>query len=713
MFLGWPAVVTIPNYQGKCCASDDGRGTGRTRSARFRPFSGSSMQPGQKSRSMPRRASDGPAVRSDVSSSQEFGELGWNQRSIVSSLWAQPSIFAVMGQHSPTRNPGLSQVDLVEPIEFDRRGEIDRAELGRALLARSSDIEQFCQLKYVAQAPDMTFEMAARHPMWEIVSVAVEAIAEWLQTGTSAPDPARTHIASFGKAVAEDQERAIAERTSNRPAPPAPPADDGAVPNGALSVALVTKVNLWWKDITCRVLVEESGRLGVSEKICLDAIEMVDRSCSSSMVRMAKQYDLELLDLHARLLDLATHDQLTGLANRSVFLERLEVANAKVEPHLGLAVVFIDLDNFKSVNDGFGHGRGDELLKVVGERFTELMRPEDTIARFGGDEFVALFEDLADPAHEGAALAERLGLAVAEPIRLAGEPVFMTASIGVAVVCEAAFSAESVLAQADMAMYRGKRSGRNQVNVIEVTHESHSTALSMASDLHGALENRALELAFQPVFMAQAGDLVGFEAHCRWDHAERGAIPPLDFIPIAEESGLMPSIGAWVLEEACRQSVAWMETLGTDLSMAVNVSGRQLAIREFPALVARTLDATGLPAGALILEVTESILLGEHANYESVLKELSELGVRLSIDDFGTGFSSLAYLRRFPVDQLKVDRGFLRDVAEHGDTTIMGAVVGLAHDLGLEVVGEGVETQAEMATVQELGCDLMQGFLLG
>ncbi len=170
---------------------------------------------------------------------------------------------------------------------------------------------------------------------------------------------------------------------------------------------------------------------------------------------MAKQYDLELLDLHARLLDLATHDQLTGLANRTVFLERLEVATAKITPHLGIAVVFIDLDNFKSVNDGLGHGRGDELLKVVGERFTELMRPEDTIARFGGDEFVALFEDLSDPAHEGVALAERLGLAVAEPIRLAGEPVFMTASIGVAVGREAEFSAESMLAQADMAMYRG------------------------------------------------------------------------------------------------------------------------------------------------------------------------------------------------------------------------------------------------------------------
>jgi EAL domain-containing protein (putative c-di-GMP-specific phosphodiesterase class I) len=235
----------------------------------------------------------------------------------------------------------------------------------------------------------------------------------------------------------------------------------------------------------------------------------------------------------------------------------------------------------------------------------------------------------------------------------------------------------------------------------------------MASELHGALERRELTLAYQPVFSTDTGSLVGFEALCRWSHAEQGSIPPVDFIPAAEEAGLMPAIGAWVLDEACRQSVDWGSLLDGDLTMAVNVSGRQLADPRFPGLVARALSDTGIRPGALVLELTESILLGEHADYEQILFELKDLGLRLAIDDFGTGYSSLAYLRRFPVDQLKVDRGFVRDVADHGDTRILEAVVRLAHELELEVVAEGIETEAERTIVRKLGCDVMQGYLLG
>jgi diguanylate cyclase (GGDEF)-like protein len=610
--------------------------------------------------------------------------------------------------------PAAEEIGSATVLESSRRELSERVALGRALEARSDDILKMCQVKYVAQAEGMTLKVAARHPMWDIISLAVTAIVDWLETGAGASGPARTRIASLGNAAAIDQETAIAVRSSDRPVD-APKADDGGErPTGVLSVALVTKLNLWWKDATCLVLAEEAGRLGVTDETLFTATEMVDRSCNSSMVRMAKQYDLELQDLHARLLHLASHDQLTGLANRAVFLARLETAIARIGRHPGgLAVVFIDLDDFKAVNDAFGHGSGDELLTVLGERFSDLMRPEDTIARFGGDEFVALFEDLIDPPNEAAALADRLHQAVAEPIVIGGEPLYMTASIGVAVVTGVDFRSEDVLAQADMTMYGVKRAGRNRVAVVELGEEMHPAAFAMASELHGALERRELTLAYQPVFAAQAGGLVGFEALCRWNHAERGAIPPLDFIPVAEESGLMPAIGAWVLEEACRQLVAWNELLGGELSMAVNVSGRQLADPEFPTLAAQALATTGLPARALILEITESILLGEHANYESTLVTLKDLGVRLAIDDFGTGYSSLAYLRRFPVDQLKVDRGFVQDVAEHGDTRIMGAVVRLAHDLGLEVVAEGVETETERAIVKKLGCDTMQGFLLG
>ncbi len=599
----------------------------------------------------------------------------------------------------------------------DEREHVERVLLGQALQSRNRDIQRMCQLKYVASTKELALEVVERHPMWDITSVAVTAIVDWLQTGAGASDPARSRIASLGNAAAIDQETAIVGRSDDRSR--AAVADDRAtngdpLPTGVLSVALVTKLNLWWKDATCLVLMEEAARLGISQKTLVKATDMVAASCNSSMVRMAKQYDAELQDLHARLLHLASHDQLTGLANRAVFLARLETAISRIARHPGgLAVVFIDLDNFKAVNDAYGHGLGDELLTVIAERCTEQMRPEDTIARFGGDEFVALFQDLNDPAVEARALADRIHRAIAEPIELGGGSVYMTASIGVAVVTGEDCQSDDVLAHADMTMYGVKRAGRNRVAVVELGEGPNATVFAMASELRGAFERRELTLAYQPVFSSMTGSLVGFEALLRWDHAERGPIPPVEFIPVAEESGLMPAIGAWVLEEACRQSVDWGDLLGAELSMAVNMSGRQLADPELPELVARVLSDFGLPPRSLILEITESILLGEHADYESTLRQLKDLGIRLSIDDFGTGYSSLAYLRRFPVDQLKVDRGFVQDVAEHGDTRIMGAVVRLAHDLGLDVVAEGVETESERSVVRTLACDAMQGFLLG
>ncbi len=599
----------------------------------------------------------------------------------------------------------------------DERQHVERVLLGQALQSRNRDIQRICQLKYVASTEDMTLEVVERHPMWEITSVAVTAIVDWLQTGASASDPARSRIASVGSAAAIDQESAIVGRSGDRSqtAGAYDTADDGdAEPASVLSVALVMKLNLWWKDATCLILMEEATRLGISEATLVMATDMVSASCNSSMVRMAKQYDAELQDLHARLLHLANHDQLTGLANRAVFLARLETAISRIARHPGgLAVVFIDLDNFKAVNDAYGHGLGDELLTVIAERCTDQMRPEDTLARFGGDEFVALFQDLTDPSVEAHALAERIHRAIAEPIELGGGSVYMTASIGVAVVTGQDCRSDEVLAHADMTMYGVKRAGRNRVAVVELGEGPNAAVFAMTSELRGALERGELTLAYQPVFSSMTGSLTGFEALLRWDHADRGSIPPVEFIPVAEESGLMPAIGAWVLEEACRQSVAWGDLLGADLSMAVNISGRQLADPQLPGLVAQVLCAVGLPPRSLILEITESILLGEHADYETTLRQLKDLGVRLSIDDFGTGYSSLAYLRRFPVDQLKVDRGFVQDVAEHGDTRIMGAVVRLAHDLGLDVVAEGVENESERSVVRTLGCDSMQGYLLG
>jgi diguanylate cyclase (GGDEF)-like protein len=392
-----------------------------------------------------------------------------------------------MTAKAPTYAPAAMDVATSELVECTRDERTEHRLLGRALRVRSADIVRLCQLKYAAQNPDVTFESVSKSPLWAIASNAATAIADWLITGSSTPNSSRSHTASLGDAVATYQETEIADRDSRLSAPFPTVSDDGKVSRGVLSVALLTKINLWWKDATCQVLAEEVGRLGISERTYFAAIKMVDRSCNSSMVTMGKQYDRGLQDLQARLIQLANHDQLTGLANRTVFLRRLEDAIARTDGRQGLAVVFIDLDNFKSINDGLGHGGGDELLKVVGVRFTDLMRPEDTIARFGGDEFVALFEDLAEPAVEGAALAARLHQAIAEPIVIADKSQFVTASIGVAVVTSSDFSSEDVLAQADSAMYRVKRSGRNHVDVVEMIHEPLSAVVVEMSEPRGGL----------------------------------------------------------------------------------------------------------------------------------------------------------------------------------------------------------------------------------
>ena len=619
-----------------------------------------------------------------------------------------------------------------------------RAALGAALAARVTEITVACQHRYHEANPAMDFEDVATDPLWHVTLLATETIARWLQTGEAAGSEERAEIASVGNAAARQAEVSVdgdrrpelddapkrrgSVDTSSAAVPgrlpgASGPAPDRKDPSAAgstrrrprqLSVTLITKLNFWWSDTTCATLAEEGARLGVADDIVAEATAMVVKSCQASLVDMAKRYDAEMSSLQERLAHLALHDTLTGLANRAVLVDRLERALARLARHpVGLAAVFIDVDNFKVVNDVLGHAAGDAVLVETARRLCAQVRPEDLVARMGGDEFVVLFEDLADPVADGQQLAERLRAAVSEPMTVDGQPLYLTISAGVAAVSTMGCRSEEVLAEADSAMYRVKRAGRNRVAVVEVGNGSGPVRFAMASGLHQALERDELRLLYQPVCDSQDGSVVGFEALLRWEHPERGTIPPLDFIPVAEESGLMVAIGQWVLREACRQAVAWGIVLGGIPRMAVNVSGRQLDDPTFVDEVVSVLDATGMPADALMLEITESILLGDRCGYEEVLAALKDLGVHLSIDDFGTGYSSLAYLRRFPVDQLKVDRAFVQDVSEHGDTRIMEAVVRLAHDLGLEVVAEGVETTGELDTVKALGCDVVQGYLLG
>ncbi|MGH9108349.1 MAG: putative bifunctional diguanylate cyclase/phosphodiesterase [Acidimicrobiales bacterium] len=629
-----------------------------------------------------------------------------------------------------------------------------RHALATALAAREPEILAFMKERYRSRsAGGADFE---DDPLWNISAIATQSIVRWLRTGESANVAERTEISSVGGAAAHERDlvarefartmdpvprggRSIAplpraagepagDGTTNGPGPGpgAAPAGDGGAAGpggdddhprpgvGRLSVAMLTRMNLWWSEITCRILAEEGQGLGASGDLLDEVSAMVVRSSQASLVGMAKRFDAEIESLHQRLAEQALRDTLTGLSNRMALIDQLDRALAHLarSPD-GLAVVYVDVDDFKAVNDVYGHACGDAVLFETAARLLASVRPGDVVARLGGDEFVVLFEGLSNPAAEGQRRAEQIRVAAAEPITVDGGEVRVTISAGVATVELSGRLSEEVLARADGAMYSAKRAGRNRVAVVEIDEGTDVVSFATTAGLHQALERRELRLVYQPVYDSRRGTVAGFEALLRWDHPERGVVPPLDFIPIAEESGLMVEIGEWVLKEACRQAMEWAKVMGTIPRMAVNVSARQLDDRDFVRRVARILEATGMAATSLVLEITETVLLGEDVDHQSTLTVLKDLGVQLAIDDFGTGYSSLAYLRRLPVDQLKVDRSFVKDVAEHGDTRIMLAVVRLAHDLGLEVVAEGVETNAELRAVRDLGCDVVQGFLLG
>jgi diguanylate cyclase (GGDEF)-like protein/PAS domain S-box-containing protein len=426
--------------------------------------------------------------------------------------------------------------------------------------------------------------------------------------------------------------------------------------------------------------------------------------------------------LRERLAYAAIHDPLTALPNRVLFMDRLETALSRAtRHHRHVAVIFLDLDRFKFVNDGMGHAAGDRLLESVAERLLGSIRPNDTVARFGGDEFVVLCDEVAG---EDAAVqvAERLTDALSRPISLPEGDVFVTASAGVALSVHGTDSAARLLRDADTAMYMAKERGRARIEVFDP--ESHGIVLDrmrIRSDLHNALERGELRVYYQPIVGLDSGRMVGVEALLRWHHPERGLMPPGEFLPIAEESGLIVPIGAWVMEEACRQVVTWERVRrdeGLDavpISVSINMSPRQLSEPGFVDQVASVLALTGVAPEYVWLEITEDALAEDTESTVRVLRQLQTLGVRLAIDDFGTGYASLAYLKSFPVQALKVDRSFVVDLGRGGDddATIVRAVIALARSLGLVCVAEGIERPDQLEELRALGCDCVQGFLLG
>ena len=413
----------------------------------------------------------------------------------------------------------------------------------------------------------------------------------------------------------------------------------------------------------------------------------------------------------------AAHDSMTGLLNRSSFTER--VTHALVQgADRKVAVLFIDLDHFKVVNDSLGHAIGDELVTTVAQRLRDVLRPGNVIARFGGDEFVVLCDDLKND-DDASSIARRLLEAVAEPIALTTEEVFVTASIGIA-IAEPGDSSETLLRHADAAMYRAKNGGRARAVVFEADDLGAAVdALRTGTDLHRALERNELVVHYQPIVTLRSGRVIGFEALVRWNHPERGLIAPGDFIPLAEETGLIVPIGAWILETACRQIVHWQtvrdrDTQGGMLAMNVNLSPRQLADPTLTKTVARIIRDTGVDATAVCLELTENALMQNPVSATEAMRALRDLGVHISIDDFGTGYSSLSYLKRFPVEALKIDRSFIGGLGlDNEDTSIVEAIVTLAHALGLTAVAEGLETPTQLEALRGIGCDFAQGYLLG
>lgn len=466
--------------------------------------------------------------------------------------------------------------------------------------------------------------------------------------------------------------------------------------------------SLFWNDLKIAPVRDESGRVTNFVGVQNDITEL-------------KRYEQ---DLERQ----ANYDVLTGLANRNLFLERLahEIAHSQ-RNRKPVAVAFLDLDHFKIVNDSLGHSVGDELLKIIAGRLRSCIRTSDTAARFGGDEFALLFPDQSC-ADNVMSIVKRISgavscfslagelkkvlAAVSEPISLAETDINVTCSIGVSIYPQDGADAEALLKNADMALYRVKEQGRNAFQFYtDELNKKIVARMQMEKHLRRALENGEFFLHYQPQVSLDEGRVTGMEALLRWRNPELGAVPPLKFIPLAEEIGLIVPIGEWALKLACAQGKAWQDAGLPPKTIAVNISARQFWRQDLLGMVSRVLQETGLDPVYLELEIVERMVIQDVESAAVMLKKFKKLEVQLSMDDFGTGYSSLSYLQSLPFDKIKIDISFVRGVAnDNNSMAIVKAIIGMAHNLNLRVIAEGVETQEQLARLQELGCDEIQGF---
>jgi len=464
----------------------------------------------------------------------------------------------------------------------------------------------------------------------------------------------------------------------------------------------------WALMFACFVLTLGRGiLLGVFNSTLMIRFQNQSLKLSESLEAL-KQRDHSLQRVNAELQHQATHDALTGLPNRLLFAERLEQA---VSQQRSFAVAVLDLDRFKVINDSLGHGAGDALLKLVARRLLTCTRADDTVARAGGDEFLLLMRDISSVV-EIETLAQRCVSALGKPYRIDDNELQVSPSIGIARFPIDAIAGEELLAHADEAMYHAKQSGRNTFRFFDTDVMGFSRErLTMETDLRQAIASSQFQLHYQPKVDVATGETRSVEALLRWQHPTRGILLPAEFIPIAEDTGLILPIGTWVIREACRQAREWQLQGLPFLRVAVNVSPTQFRQTNLPNLIREALETHKLDPSLLEIELTESTLMNNAERSVAMLEQISKLGVVVAIDDFGTGYSSMSYLQRLPVDKLKIDMSFIRNLETNpGDVAIVRAIISLAHGLRLKVVAEGVESAAQLDLLNQLGCEQYQGF---
>jgi diguanylate cyclase (GGDEF)-like protein len=579
--------------------------------------------------------------------------------------------------------------DAAEPAPRDRAAEVRR--LGEELRARTDEVVRRTVAR--SKGPGLELDRGVEERFERVGEVSTIAVARWM-AGES-PEVARE--------VGREVWHIFGQLAAQRAAP----------------LCEVTKRCLRWCDVAGEVLRETAARLELPQDALLQALAMLQYSLNVTLVSMCRCFDSErqladeeLEHRQAELAFMATHDALTGLPNRTLIVDRLEQMLLRARrSKTPVAALFIDLDNFKGINDTLGHHAGDELLRAVAARLDGIVRDVDALGRLAGDEFVVVAGDMSLTAGPEL-VAERLLDVLREPVKL-GEhktPVTVTASIGIATGDRA--TASDLLRDADIAMYRAKWAGRNRYVVFECgMQEAVQSRMELEMDLRAALENEEFFLAFQPTFNLKDMSPTGLEALIRWDSPTRGVVQPDDFIPLLEETGLIVDIGRWVLQSACAQGAAWRDD-GHPVGMAVNVSARQLDSDRIVADVRQALSDSGLDPGALTLEITETTLMRDAEDTVRRLTEIKELGVRLAIDDFGTGYSSLAHLRRFPVDALKIDRSFITGMEQNLEgESLIHMLVQLGKSLSIETIAEGIEQPNELSLLREEHCDGGQGFL--